>query len=88
MTVVIGIPASGEHETRSPINGDVVKKLAALGVRVLIQRGATDASFATPESLGDVDWAETSAEVIAREERAYAATLAAARPPGNNVELF
>ncbi len=66
MTVVIGIPASGEHETRSPINGDVVKKLAALGVRVLIQRGATDASFATPESLGDVDWAETSAEVIAR----------------------
>ncbi|MBP6801952.1 MAG: chemotaxis protein CheD, partial [Zoogloea sp.] len=29
-----------------------------------------------------------TAEVIAREERAYAATLAAARPPGNNVELF
>ena len=29
-----------------------------------------------------------TAEVIAREERAYAATLAAAKPPGNNVELF
>ena len=41
MTVLIGIPASGEQETRSPINGDVVKKLAAIGVRVLIQRGAS-----------------------------------------------
>ena len=29
-----------------------------------------------------------TAEVIAREERAYAATLAAARPQANNVELF
>ncbi|WP_206079797.1 NAD(P)(+) transhydrogenase (Re/Si-specific) subunit alpha [Propioniciclava coleopterorum] len=65
MTVVIGIPASAEDETRSPITGDVVKKLAALGARVLVQRGATDAAFATPESLGDVDWAPTSAEVIA-----------------------
>lgn len=65
MTVVIGIPASAEDETRSPITGDVVKKLAALGARVLVQRGATDAAFATPESLGDVDWADSSAEVIA-----------------------
>ena len=65
MTVVIGIPASAEDETRSPITGDVVKKLAALGARVLVQRGATDAAFSTPESLGDVDWAPTSAEVIA-----------------------
>ena len=68
MTVVIGIPASAEHETRSPIVGDVVKKLVGLGARVLVQRGATDASFATPESLGDVDWADTSAEVIARSD--------------------
>jgi chemotaxis protein CheD len=29
-----------------------------------------------------------TAEVIAREERAYAATLAAPKPPANNVELF
>ena len=65
MTVVIGIPASAEHETRSPIVGDVVKKLAGLGARVLVQRGATDAAFATPASLGDVDWVDTSAEVIA-----------------------
>ncbi len=65
MTVVIGIPASAEDETRSPITGDVVKKLAALGARVLVQRGATDAAFATRESLGEVDWAETSADVIA-----------------------
>lgn len=66
MTVVIGIPAANaEGETRSPITGDVVKKLAALGARVLVQRGATDAAFSTPESLGDVDWVDTSAEVIA-----------------------
>ena len=65
MTVVVGIPASGEAETRSPMVGDVVKKLAGLGARVLVQRGATDAAFATPESLGDVDWVDTSAEVIA-----------------------
>ena len=86
MTVLIGIPASGELETRSPINGDVVKKLAAIGVRVLIQRGATDASFATPESLGDVDWAETSAEVLRRADIIWsignlsAEDLAALRP--------
>ncbi|MDO5535327.1 MAG: NAD(P) transhydrogenase subunit alpha [Propionibacteriaceae bacterium] len=65
MTVVIGIPASAEHETRSPIVGDVVKKLAGLDARVLVQRGATDAAFATPASLGEVDWVDTSAEVIA-----------------------
>ncbi len=86
MTVLIGIPASGEQETRSPINGDVVKKLVAIGVRVLIQRGATDASFATPESLGDVDWAETSAEVLRRADIIWsignlsAEDLAALRP--------
>lgn len=68
MSVVIGVPASAEHETRSPIIGDVVKKLAGLGARVLVQRGATDAAFTTPESLGDVDWAETSADVIARSD--------------------
>ncbi len=65
MSVVIGIPASAGHETRSPIVGDVVKKLAGLGARVLVQRGATDAAFATPDSLGYVDWVDTSAEVIA-----------------------
>lgn len=65
MTVVIGVPASAADETRSPMVGDVVKKLAGLGARVLVQRGATDAAFATPESLGDVDWVDTSAEVIA-----------------------
>lgn len=65
MTVVIGVPASAANETRSPMVGDVVKKLAGLGARVLVQRGATDAAFATPASLGDVDWVDTSAEVIA-----------------------
>jgi len=68
VSVVIGVPASAEHETRSPIIGDVVKKLAGLGARVLVQRGATDAAFTTPESLGDVDWAETSADVMARSD--------------------
>ncbi|MFP5415536.1 MAG: NAD(P) transhydrogenase subunit alpha [Actinomycetes bacterium] len=68
MTVVIGVPASAERETRSPIVGDVVKKLAGLGARVLIQRGATDAAFATPAALGDVDWAVTSADVIGRSD--------------------
>ena len=75
MTVVIGIPASAEDEARSPIVGDVVKKLAGLGARVLVQRGATDASFATPESLGDVDWADSSA----RSSRAV--TSSGASPP-------
>lgn len=74
MTVVIGIPASAEDETRSPITGDVVKKLAALGARVLVQRGATDAAFTTPESLGDVDWAQTSAEVIAGSDIVWSIT--------------
>ena len=66
MPVVIGIPASADpHEARSPIVGDVVKKLAALGARVLIQRGATAAAFADTALLGDVDWVDTPAEVVA-----------------------
>lgn len=65
MTVVVGIPASGVGEPRSPIVGDVVKKLTALGATVMIERGATDASFATPASLGDVAWADSTAEVVA-----------------------
>lgn len=65
MAVVIGVPASAEGETRSPVVGDVVKKLAALGASVLVERGATDAAFATAESLGEVTWAGSTAEVLA-----------------------
>lgn len=65
MAVVIGIPASADpKETRAPIVPDVVKKLAALGAEVVVQKGATDRSFATPESLGEVRWVDSTAEVI------------------------
>lgn len=66
MAVVIGIPASADpHETRAPIVPDVVKKLVALGAEVVVQAGATDRAFVTPDALGEVRWADTSAEVIA-----------------------
>lgn len=69
MAVVIGVPASvypdREHaEPRSPIVGDVVKKLAALGARVVVETGATDAAFAPPDSLGEVTWVGSTAEVL------------------------
>lgn len=67
MPVVIGIPANADPtETRSPIVAEVVKKLAALGVRVLVERGATDAAFAAADALGDVDWADSTEDVLAR----------------------
>ena len=66
MAVVIGIPrATREDETRAPMVADVVKKLAGLGARVLVERGATDRAYAPLDTLGDVDVAETTAEVIA-----------------------
>ncbi len=66
MAVVIGIPrATRVDETRAPMVSDVVKKLAGLGARVLVERGATDRAYAPLETLGDVDVAETTAEVIA-----------------------
>ncbi len=65
MAVVIGIPASADpKETRAPIVPDVVKKLATLGAEVVVQTGATDRSFATPDSLGEVRWVDTTADVI------------------------
>jgi len=65
MTVVIGVPRSAaEGEARTPIVPDVVKKLAGLGARVLVERGATERAF-VPESSLDVDWADTTAEVLA-----------------------
>lgn len=65
MAITIGIPASVDpRETRAPIVPDVVKKLAALGAEVVIQDGATDGSFATPEALGEVRWVATTADVI------------------------
>ena len=65
MGVVIGIPRSADpHETRVPIVPDVVKKLAALGGRVLIEKGATDKAFLTPDALGEVTWVDTTTAVI------------------------
>lgn len=66
MAVVIGIPRSAdETETRTPIVADVVKKLAGHDARVLIERGATDLAHLPAEVLGDVDWADSTAEVLA-----------------------
>lgn len=65
MTVVVGIPASADpSEWRAPMVPDVVKKLAALGAGVVLERGATDHAFATPESLGEVTVLDTSREVV------------------------
>ncbi|MDN5570925.1 MAG: NAD(P) transhydrogenase subunit alpha [Propionibacteriaceae bacterium] len=64
MAVVIGVPRSQEGEARSPIVGDVVKKLAGLGASVVIEKGATDAAFASAESLGEVTWVDSTAEVL------------------------
>ena len=79
MSVVVGIPANAHpRETRSPIVADVVTRLAALGARVVIERGATDAAHAGPDTLGDVDWADSTAEVIARSDILW--TIAGLRP--------
>lgn len=67
MPVVIGIPASeNPTETRTPIVPDVVKKLAGLGAEVVVQKGATDQAFITPDALGAVRWVDSSADVIAQ----------------------
>ncbi len=79
MSVVVGIPANANpDETRSPIVADVVTKLAGLGARVLIERGATDAAHAPADTLGDVDWADSAAEVIARSDVLW--TISGLRP--------
>lgn len=65
MTVVVGVPASADpHESRAPIVPDVVKKLAALGAQVVVERGATDKAFAPAESLGEVTFVDTAREVV------------------------
>lgn len=69
MAVVVGIPGSADpRETRAPMVPDVVKKLAALGAQVVIERGATDHAFATPEALGEVTFVDSAAEVVARSD--------------------
>lgn len=66
MGVVIGVPAtSDEAETRVPLAADVTTRLAGLGARLLVQRGATDRALLAPEALGDVDWADTPDAVVA-----------------------
>lgn len=65
MAVVIGIPASADpHEARAPMVPDVVKKLAGLGAQVVLERGATDRAFVTPEALGDVTFLDSAREVV------------------------
>ena len=65
MAIVIGVPSNADpSETRTPIVGDVVKKLRAQGAEIVVERGATDAAFVTPDALGDVRWVDSTAEVI------------------------
>lgn len=66
MGFVLGIPLSADPaERRTPIIPDVATKLRSLGATLLIQRGATDRAHVTAHSLGEVTWAETTAEVMA-----------------------
>ena len=66
MAVVIGIPASADpQEARVPIVPDVVKKLADLGVRVVVEQGASDKAFSSLTSLGDVAVVGSAREVVA-----------------------
>jgi len=66
MAVVVGIPACAEQgERRSPIVPDVVKKLRALGLEIVVQKGATDGAYLDSETLPDVSWVESTDEVLA-----------------------
>ncbi len=66
MAVVVGIPACAEQgERRSPIVPDVVKKLRARGVEIVVQKGATDGAYLGVETLPDVSWVDTTDEVLA-----------------------
>lgn len=65
MAIVIGVPRSADpSETRTPIVGDVVKKLKALGADIVVERGATAAAHVTEDALGEVRWVDSTAEVI------------------------
>ena len=66
MAVVIGIPRSADPaERRSPIVPDVVKKLRAAEVEIVVERGATDGAHLDADTLGEVSWVDTTAEVLA-----------------------
>jgi len=65
MAIVIGVPRNADpSETRTPIVPDVVKKLKAQGAEFVVERGATDGAHITPDALGEVRWADSTAEVI------------------------
>ncbi|MFT3970539.1 MAG: NAD(P) transhydrogenase subunit alpha [Micropruina sp.] len=66
MGFVLGIPTSADPaERRTPIVPDVATKLRALGATLVIQAGATDKAYLTEHSLGEVTWAQSTAEVLA-----------------------
>ena len=54
MTVVIGIPASAEDETRSPITGDVISGLPSPKPSPASGRGSTCKVFHAGTALDDV----------------------------------
>ncbi|MDR1790802.1 MAG: NAD(P) transhydrogenase subunit alpha [Propionibacteriaceae bacterium] len=65
MAVVVGIPTSSDpKERRSPIVPDVVKKLKAAGVNIVVQKGATEGAYLDEETLTDVSWVDTTEEVL------------------------
>lgn len=87
MAVVLGIPACADPaERRTPIVPDVVKKLRAAGVEVVVQRGATEGAHLDEASLGEVSWVDTTDDVLAAADVVWVvsppddATLARLRP--------
>ncbi len=65
MTVVLGIVASAhEGERRIAMVPDVAKKLAGLGVDIIIQTGAGVGAFVDEQSLPDARWVTTASEVL------------------------
>ncbi|MFZ1410963.1 MAG: NAD(P) transhydrogenase subunit alpha [Micropruina sp.] len=66
MTVVVGIPINADPaERRTPVNGDVIKKLHALGAQVVIERGATKGAHVSDLELGSATLVNSTAEVLA-----------------------
>ena len=87
MAVVIGVPASADPgERRSPIVPDVVKKLRAAGVEIVVERGATDGAFLDADTLGEASWVDSTEEVLAAADVVWVigpptdAVIAALRP--------
>lgn len=64
MAIVLGIPKSRDaKELRVPISAEVLKKLAALQVKVVIEEGAGTAAFIDQSTLNEATWVANAEEI-------------------------